>query len=52
MQLEELKLLVASKLDVTEFLDIIGYTMYDLVEVLDPDVFIGNYEVLMKAVDD
>jgi len=43
MQNDELKLLIASKLDVSEFLDILGWTMFDLVEAL-PEV-IAEYEV-------
>jgi len=36
--LQELKTLIAAKLDVTEFLDIIGYEMDDLVEVLEEQI--------------
>lgn len=45
---EELKELIASKLDVYEFLDLINFTMYDLVEVLG-DVIDENREALAKA---
>lgn len=48
MQIDELKLLIASKLDVMEFLDIIGFTIYDLVEVLDDEVK-ENYQELVRA---
>jgi hypothetical protein len=50
MNLDELKLLIASKLDVAEFLDIIGYTMFDLVEALEDEI-IENKVELAKAVD-
>jgi len=33
----ELKLLIAAKLDVTEFLDIIGYDLSDLLEKLEDE---------------
>lgn len=36
---EDIKLLVASRLDVTEFLEVLGWDMYELVEQLDPQVF-------------
>jgi len=36
--LETLKEQIAAELDVNEFLDIIGYTMYDLVEALSSEV--------------
>jgi hypothetical protein len=45
---EELQTLVANKLDVMEFLDIIGYTMYDLVEVLRAELD-ENFEELLAA---
>lgn len=47
---DELKLLIASKLDVAEFLDIIGFTMFDLVEALG-DVIDENYDELLEACD-
>lgn len=50
MQIEELKELVASKLDVMEFLDIVGYTMYDLVEALE-EVIVENRHELERACD-
>lgn len=46
----ELKDLIASRLDVTEFLDLIGFTMYDLVDALDT-VINDNFEVLLEAVE-
>lgn len=51
MEVQDLKHLVASRLDVTEFLDIIGWTMFDLVEQLDPTVFEENFEELLTATD-
>lgn len=45
---DELKCLIASKLDVAEFLDIIGYTLFDLVEVLENEID-ENYEELLAA---
>ena len=45
---EELKALIASKLDVAEFLDILGYTIYDLVEILDTEIRM-NREELQRA---
>jgi hypothetical protein len=44
----ELKELIASKLDVTEFLDIIGFTMWELVEVLESEID-QNREALLEA---
>lgn len=48
---DELKILIASKLDVDEFLDVIGFTMFDLVEVLH-DQIEENFEELLKACDE
>jgi hypothetical protein len=48
MQNDELRLLIASKLDVSEFLDIIGWTMYDLVEALE-EVITENSVELERA---
>jgi hypothetical protein len=45
---EELKLLIASKLDVVEFLDLLGYTMYELVEALEDEID-ENRQELLKA---
>lgn len=50
-QIEELKARVATILDVQEFLDILGWTMFDLVDNLDPDVFDDNFEELERACD-
>ena len=50
-EVQDIKFLIASRLDVTEFLDILGWTMFDLVEYLDPDVFEENFEELLEAVD-
>jgi hypothetical protein len=38
MDVRDLKDLIAAKLDVAEFLDIIGYTMYELVDALEAEV--------------
>jgi hypothetical protein len=46
MNIQDLKELVAAKLDVHEFLDIIGYTMFDLVEALEEEV--GEYAVELE----
>ena len=35
---DELKLLIAAKLDVIDFLDIIGYDLADLLEVLGDEI--------------
>lgn len=48
---EDIKSLVASKLDVSEFLDLLGWTMYDLVEQIDPQVFEDHFDDLMEACD-
>lgn len=47
-EVQELKLLIASRLDADEFLDIIGWTMYDLVEELG-EVIEQNFEELLGA---
>jgi hypothetical protein len=47
---EDIKFLIASRLDVTEFLDILGWTMFDLVEALEEQIE-ENFEELLKAVD-
>ena len=36
--IDDLKYLIAAKLDVLEFLDIIGYDLSDLVEVLEEEI--------------
>lgn len=51
MDLEDLKTLIASRLDVEEFLDILGWTMYDLVDALD-DVIDEKFEDLLDACKD
>jgi hypothetical protein len=48
MTIDELKLLIATKLDVTEFLDLIGYDMFDLVEALSDEIE-ENYQELVRA---
>ncbi len=37
-ELEELKLRIAKQLDVTQLLDILGYDMFDLVDILEDDI--------------
>ena len=48
MELNELKLLIAARLDVTDFLDIIGYELADLLDVLD-DELENHYQELLAA---
>lgn len=50
-EVQELKFLIASRLDVTEFLDLLGWTMFDLVDQLPEDIFEENFEDLMDACD-
>ena len=38
MNVDDLKLLIAAKLDVIDFLDIIGYDLADLLEVLEDEI--------------
>lgn len=38
MNIDDLKVLIASKLDVTDFLDIIGYDLMDLVEHMEEQI--------------
>ena len=47
-QLDELKTLIIHKLDVDEFLDIIGYELSDLVDVLTDEIT-ENYATLLSA---
>lgn len=49
MNLEELKALIVAKLDVLEFLDILGYELSDLVEVLEEEIE-EQHEELERAV--
>jgi hypothetical protein len=51
MHIQDLKDMIASKLDVIEFLDILGFTMYDLVDVLEP-VIKENEPELLRAIDE
>jgi hypothetical protein len=51
MTLDELKLLIASQLDVAEFLDVLGFDMFDLVEVLEEQID-ENFQALRKACDE
>jgi len=46
--IDELKTLIIHKLDVDEFLDIIGYDLSDLVEVLTDEIT-ENYSTLLSA---
>lgn len=46
---EQLKELIAKRLDVHEFLDIIGWDMFDLVEEINEDVFDRFEEELERA---
>lgn len=48
VELNELKLLIAARLDVTDFLDIIGYELADLLDVLD-DELENHYQELLAA---
>lgn len=43
---DELKILIPAKLDVMEFLDIIGYDLADLVEVLGDEIEEHRQELL------
>lgn len=45
---DELKELIARRLDVLEFLDIIGYDMPELVEALNDEIE-DNFEELLRA---
>ena len=38
MEIEELKLLIVAKLDVTDFLDILGLELVDLVDKLEEEI--------------
>ena len=46
MDVDELKLNIAAKLDVTDFLDIIGYDLADLLEVLGDEIEEYKQELL------
>lgn len=50
-EVQELRLLVASRLDVTEFLDILGWTIFDLVDRLEDQIFEESFEELIEACD-
>lgn len=45
---EDLKELIASRLDPLEFLDLLGYSMWELVEKFDDEIK-DNFEELVKA---
>jgi len=38
MHPEELKELITAKLDVTEFLDILGYDLYDIIDKFEEEI--------------
>jgi hypothetical protein len=38
MDVDDLKVLIAAELDVIDFLDIIGYDLCDLVEILEDEI--------------
>lgn len=48
MEIQDLKDLIASRLDVEEFLDIIGFTIYELVDALEEPIE-EHFEELVKA---
>lgn len=48
MEIQDLKDLIASRLDVQEFLDLLGWDMFDLVDSLE-EVINENFEVLLNA---
>jgi hypothetical protein len=48
-KIEDIKFLIASRLDVAEFLDILGWSMFELVEELDDSVFEDRFDELMEA---
>ena len=50
-ELQDLKERIAKQLDVTQFLDLLGYTMFDLVEELE-DVINENADVFEEALND
>jgi hypothetical protein len=49
MNIEELKALIVARLDVFEFLDILGFEMDDLVEALEEEIE-NNQEQFEQAV--
>lgn len=46
--IDDLKELVAARLDIDEFLDIIGYTLYELVEALEEEIN-EHWDELVRA---
>lgn len=48
MSVDDLKVLIASKLDVMEFMDIIGYDLCDLVELMEDEIE-ENFAQLLDA---
>lgn len=50
MEIQDLKDLIASRLDVEEFLDILGITIYELVDYLEEPIQ-ERFEELVKACD-
>ena len=50
-ELQDLKERIAKQMDVTQFLDLLGYTMFDLVEHL-AETINENAEVFEEALND
>ncbi len=50
MHIDELKELIATRLSLEEFLDILGWGLYDLVEVLQDEIE-DNFEEFRDAVE-
>lgn len=48
-EVQDIKFLIASRLDVAEFLDILGWTMFDLVEAIDTSYLDEHFDDLMEA---
>lgn len=49
-EVQDLKFLIASRLDVTEILDILDWTTFDLVEILDEQIE-ERFTEFLQAVD-
>jgi hypothetical protein len=48
-EVQELKDLIGSRLDVTEFLDALGWTLYDLVDNMPTEILEEHFEDLLDA---
>lgn len=48
IEIDELKTLIAGKLDIHELLDIIGFDMWELVDALEEPI-LEHYEELLDA---